>query len=428
MSHNPSWLDEGLPHIWLPYAQMQTSPKPLPVAHTHGSTITLANGTGILDGVSSWWSNCHGYNHPHIAKAMHAQLDAFPHVMFAGLAHEPAYTLAKKLAHIAPTGLTRSFFSDSGSTAVEVAMKMAVQHWKNKGQSKRNKFISFVNGYHGDTMGGMSLADPDGWVHKAFNHFMPKQFTMPIPSGEYGFADFRELLEGIHHTVAGMIIEPLVQGAGGFKFHSPDVLAELSNIAKEYGMLFIADEVMTGFGRTGYMFACNEAGITPDIMCLGKALTGGSIGLAVTMATEDVFEAFLSDSMDTAFLHGPTFMANPLACAAAVASLELFEAEPRLKQVAAIEMALEAGLAPARSMAHVVDVRIKGAIGVIELDNPGWNHMFALRTQALEKGCWLRPFANVLYIMPAFTISESELQKLIDVTLELVATPFTPQA
>ena len=408
-----NWLESGTNHIWLPYTQMQFADSPLPVVSAHDSILTLDDGRQLVDGTASWWSVCHGYQHPHLVDAMKTQLETLSHVMFAGLAHEPAYRLASRLAAITPEGLHRVFFSDSGSTAVEVAMKMAVQFWSNQGNKQKNKFISFSNGYHGDTMGCMSLADPKRSMHSHFHFYTPKQYVVDIPSGEYGFAEFENLVKDRAHNIAGLIIEPLVQGAGGMKFHSPDVLAELCRICKQHDILFIADEIMTGFGRTGSMFACDEAGITPDIMCVGKALTGGMISLAATLATDAVFDGFLSDELTHALMHGPTYMANPLACAAANASLDLFESEPRLQQVANIEAFFEENLPAFAQHANVKDVRIKGAIGVIELKSVSWDEIFAMRKAFVEQGIWLRPFGNIIYIMPSFTITKDQLTQMV---------------
>lgn len=415
----PPWYMQGLPHIWRPYCQMQTAAEAIPVGGTHGCRIILADGRELIDGTSSWWSACHGYNHPHITAAMQAQLHTMPHVMFGGLAHEQAYTLAARLARIAPPGLTRVFFSDSGSVAVEVAMKMALQYWRNTGKPGKDRFLCFTDGYHGDTLGAMSVSDPEKSMHKAFRHAVLPQFVVDIPADEYAFAELDALLGGIHKQLAGMIIEPLVQGAGGLRFHSADVLAELRRLAKKHEILFIADEIATGFGRTGSMFACQEAGITPDIMCLGKGLTGGAIGLAATLATEAIFAAFLSDDPEAAFMHGPTYMANALACAAANASLDLFEREPRLAQAEAIEAQLRAELEPCRAMAGVVDVRVKGAIGVVQL-RPEINAS-ALRPLFVERGVWVRPMLDVIYLMPPLVITPQELAALTGAVREVVA-------
>lgn len=415
-----NWLKEGLEHIWLPYTQMQTTPIPLPVKETKGCKIILEDGTEFIDGISSWWSACHGYNHPYITEAMEKQLKKMPHIMFAGLAHEPAYTLAKKIINIVPKGLNRVFFSDSGSTAVEVALKMAVQYWYNKGDKKKNRFICFHQSYHGDTMGAMSVSDPEKGMHKAYSTYMPMQYVVDIPTDEYGFSEFSSLISGIKKTVAALIIEPLVQGAGGMKFHSPDILAEIKKICEQNEILFIADEIATGFGRTGMMFACNEAGITPDIICLGKALTGGTIGLAATIANEKIYEAFLSDNIDTAFMHGPTYMANPLACSAAIASIELFERENRLKQVEFIESFLVNNLTKCKELENVKDVRVKGAIGVVQLKESNYKDILELRKRFIGEGVWIRPFADVIYLMPPLIITEEELKKLTNAIYKIL--------
>ena len=407
---------EGLQHLWLPYCQMQLAPPPLTAVGTEGCRITLADGRELIDGVSSWWTACHGYNHPHILHCMEAQLQAMPHVMFGGLVHEPALTLASRLSKL--TGLGRVFFSDSGSVAVEVALKMALQYWRNRGKAGKDRFLCFSNGYHGDTLGAMSVSDPEKSMHKAFRHAVIPQFVVDIPADEYAFSELDALLAGVQKELAGIIIEPLVQCAGGFRFHSPDVLAELRRLASKYEVLFIVDEIATGFGRTGSMFAFQEAGIAPDILCLGKALTGGACGMAVTLASEEMFSAFLSGSRDDAFMHGPTFMANPLACAAANASLDLFEQEPRLQQVEAIEAALRDGLGGCESLPGVVDVRVKGAIGVVQL-RPEIDS-YALRPRFVERGVWVRPFNDVVYLMPPFTISGEDLQALMRAVREVV--------
>jgi len=400
-----------MPNLWLPYTQMKTALPSLEVASADGCIIKLADGRELVDGIASWWSVCHGYNHPHMISEMQKQLQIMPHVMLGGLVHEPAKRLASRLAAIAPDGLEKVFLTDSGSVAVEVALKMAVQYWKNKGQSGRNRFICFRGSYHGDTMGCMSISEPEGF-HKVYRGYMPMQLTFNMPTDEYSFAEFTQTLEGLSKEAAAIIVEPLVQCAGGFKFHSADVLAEIYRIAKQHNMLFIADEAATGFGRTGMMFACDEAGITPDIMVVGKALTGGCITLAATIATNDVFNAFFDESTDKALMHGPTFTGNPLACAAANASLDLFEREPRLKQVENIENFFLTELPTFRSHEKVKDVRVKGAIGVVEYHEGAFD-IHDLRRKFVEAGVWLRPFANCIYIMPPFTISNSELEKII---------------
>ncbi len=416
----PEWEQEGFSHIWLPYTQMQRAHFPLPVVGAEGSYIHLEDGRKLLDGIASWWSMAYGYQHPSIVDAITRQANQLSHVMFAGLAHEPAYRLAARLAGLAPQGLERVFFSDSGSTAVEVALKMAVQYWSNQGRPGKKKFLSFKHAYHGDTMGAMSLSDPDRGMHQVFGGYMPRQYVVGLPREEYDFVELENLLKDIKGQVAAMVLEPLVQCAGGFRMHSSDVVAALYHLAHQYDMLFIADEVATGFGRTGSDFACCEAGITPDILCVGKALTGGHIGLAATLATEDVFEAFSSNKLEHALMHGPTYMANPLACAAACAALDLYEQMQVIEKVAAIEAQMREGLAAGNGHARVKDVRVRGAIGAIELDEVSWEQMFALRDYAVEQGVWLRPFGQCFYLMPPFTVTESELAKLMDVTVKML--------
>lgn len=407
---SPEWLNEGLAHIWHPYAQMQTMPTPLPVIATDKVRITLADGSELIDGISSWWSTCHGYSHPHIMAAMHAQIERFSHVMFAGLSHAPAYQLATRLSAVAPRELQRVFFSDSGSIAVEVAMKMALQYWRNKGENKRNKFICFHGSYHGDTFGAMSVSSKSPY-NAGYDTALSKHYVFDIPRDEYGFAEFEDTMAAIRGSVAGLIIEPLVQCAGGFHFHSADILSEIRRVCREQEVIMIADEIATGFGRTGSFFACHEAGISPDIMCVGKALTAGAIPLSATLCSDKIFNAFLDESFDKALMHGPTFMANPLACAAALASLELFDAEPRMIQIERIEQQLREELLPLSRLPSVRDVRVKGAIGVVEIEADA-ARIRALRTAFIKHGVWLRPFGNVIYIIPPFIIEPADLTTL----------------
>lgn len=393
-------------HLWLPYTQHKTAAPPLQVVDANGCKIILSDGRKLLDGVSNWWTACHGHKHPHLLTALHAQAEHLPHVMFAGLVHEQAQTLSQRLAKL--TQLPRVFFSDSGSVAVEIAMKMAVQFWRNKNpNSKKQKFLHFTNSYHGDTMGAMSVSDT-GFDKPYYGHF-PLQFKVDIPLDELAFNDLEQLIDISHSQLAGVIIEPLVQAAGGMKFHSPDILAEIHRVCKKFDLLFIADEIATGFGRTGYMFASQEAGILSDIMCIGKALGGGITTISATCASAQVFEGFLHDEFSHAFMHGPTYMANPIACAVANAGLDLFESEPRLQQVQQIEEWLQAALEPLRTHANVADIRIKGALGVVELQQA---NVPELRAKLVEQGAWLRPFGNIIYIAPPFTISQNELNKL----------------
>ncbi len=408
----PDWFKNGLPHVWLPYAQMRTAPPPLPVAATEGSRIKLSDGRELIDGIASWWTACHGYNHPHIAEAVTRQLAAMPHVMFGGLAHEPALTLARRLAQLLPAPLSRVFFSDSGSVAVEVAMKMAVQYWLNRGFGGRSRFLAFKGGYHGDTFAAMSVCDPEEGMHALFSGVLAKQIIVDLPTDEPREAAFEAALEAHGEMLAAIIVEPLAQGAGGMIFHSPEVLRKLRLAADRHGLLLIFDEVFTGFGRTGTLFASEAAGVAPDIIALSKALTGGTMGLAATVATSAVFEAFLSDDPSHALMHGPTFMANPLACAAANASLDLFESEPRLEQVAAIAAAMRRDLESCRALPGVRDVRVQGAIGVVELERI--DDLADLKRRFVEAGVWVRPFRNIVYLTPAFTIGEDDLKRLTD--------------
>src|SRR6266702_1978793 len=406
----PPWYDAGLAHVWLPYAQMKTMRPPLAVARTQGCRIVLADGRELIDGIASWWTACHGYNHPHIRAAVEHQLALMPHVMFGGLAHAQALTLARRLAALLPGDLERVFFSDSGSVAVEVAMKMAVQYWFNRGVRRRRRFVAFRGGYHGDTTGAMAVCDPDTGMHALFRGFLPQHHIVDLPRDEESAAALSRLLERHAEEIAGIIVEPLVQGAGGMHFHDLDVLHRLRSACDRYGLLLIFDEIFTGFGRTGPMFACEAAGVVPDIVTLSKALTGGTLPLAATIARRKVFEAFWSDDPRHSLMHGPTYMANALACAAANASLDLFETEPRLQQVADISAALARGLAPGRGLPGVQDVRVKGAIGVVELERI--DDLDALRHRFLAEGVFIRPFGSIIYLTPAFTIAEEELATL----------------
>jgi adenosylmethionine-8-amino-7-oxononanoate aminotransferase len=406
----PDWFDAGFRHVWMPYTQMKTAAPPLPVVRTHGTRIVLADGRELVDGIASWWTACHGYNHPAIRDAVRAQLDAMPHVMFGGLAHAPALTLARRLAALLPDGLERVFFTDSGSVAVEVAMKMATQYWLNRGERGRTRFLAFNGAYHGDTLGTMAVCDPEDGMHSLFHGLLPEHPVIALPRDPASIAAFDQFLEQHAHGLAGILVEPLVQGAGGMLFHDPAVLRRLRAAADQYGLLLIFDEIFTGFGRTGTMFACQQAGVTPDIVTLSKALTGGTMALAATVASRAVFEAFWSDDPAHALMHGPTYMANPLACAAACASLDLFAQEPRLAQAAAISTALARDLEPCRALAGVRDVRVLGAIGVVELDQ-SWN-MEALKQAFVAAGVWLRPFRRIIYLTPALTIDADDLGRL----------------
>lgn len=407
----PDWVAQGQPHIWLPYAQMKTATPSLPVVRSRGSRLELADGRYLIDGVASWWTACHGYNHPHIAQAVRAQLDAMPHVMFGGLTHEPALTLARRLAGLLGPGLDRVFYTDSGSVAVEVAMKMAVQYWLNQGERGRSRFLAFRGGYHGDTFGTMAVCDPDEGMHSLFRGMLAEHDIVDLPRSDQAMAELDAFLETRGPQLAGILVEPLVQGAGGMLLHEPEVLRRLRQLADRHGLLLIFDEIFTGFGRTGTMFAFEQAGIKPDIITLSKALTGGTLPLAATVASSRVFDAFWSDDPAHALMHGPTFMGNALACAAANASLDLFETEPRLDQARSISAALATGLAPCRELDWVRDVRVLGAIGVVELDSI--QDREALKRRLIEAGVWVRPFGNVVYLTPALTIGADELDALM---------------
>jgi adenosylmethionine---8-amino-7-oxononanoate aminotransferase len=415
----PDWQSLGGNHIWLPYTQMKTAGEPLLAVATQGSRIRLADGRELIDGVASWWTACHGYNHPHIVAAMKEQLERMPHIMFGGINHEPALCLAKRLAALAPGDLERVFFTDSGSVAVEVAMKMAVQYWLNKGEGHRSKFLSFRHGYHGDTAACMSVCDPEEGMHKHFENYLPKQFIADLPADENTAAKLDDLLVRNKQNIAAVMIEPLVQGAGGMRMHDAATLKCVAGLCAKHNVLLIADEIFTGFGRTGTMFACEQAGIVPDILCLGKALTGGGITLAATLARCHVFEAFWSDDPLKALMHGPTYMANPLACAAANASLDLFEKEPRLKQVKEVEAALHESLKPCRMLPRVADVRVLGAIGVVQLTG-ALDHE-KIRAHFIEQGVWARSWNDCIYLTPALTISKEDVTVLTSAVCKIVA-------
>ena len=397
---------------------MKTEPPPLPVVATRGSRIELADGRELVDGVASWWTACHGYNHPHIRAAVQLQLELMPHVMFGGLAHEPALTLARRLCALLGNGLERVFFSDSGSVAVEVAMKMAVQLWLNRGERGRTRFLAFRGGYHGDTFAAMSVCDPDEGMHALFEGALPRQAILPLPRDEASIEAVETYFDAHASELAGIIVEPLVQGAGGMLFHEPDVLRRLRALADRHGLILIFDEIFTGFGRTGTMFAFEQAGVAPDIITVGKALTGGTLPLAATIASGKVFDGFWSDDPGAALMHGPTYMANPLACAAANASLDLFEIEPRLERVAALSRSLSEGLAPCAGLPGVAEVRVMGGVGVVELDHIA--HLAGLKRRLVELGVWIRPFGKIIYLTPSFTIDWSDIDQLTDAVVRVV--------
>jgi len=398
---------------------MQTTPMALPIAKTDGVRLTLADGRELIDGISSWWTAAHGYNHPHIRAAVTAQLEKMPHVMLGGLAHEPACRLATRLSEKLPGDLGHVFFSESGSVSVEIAMKIAVQYGINNGKRGRTRFVSFKGGYHGDTLATMSVCDPDEGMHTLFKGAIAEQFICELPSDAEKTAALDAFLGEHAHEVAAVVTEPLVQGAGGMRFHTPETLKTLRALCDKHDMLLILDEIFTGFGRTGSMFACEQAGIVPDIVTLSKALTGGTMALAATIATARVFEAFLGEEAGKALMHGPTYTGNPLACAAANASLDLFEREPRLDQVAAISAQLKRELEPARELPGVKDVRVMGAIGVIELD--AIKDMNAMKRRFVEEGVWIRPFGNIVYTTPPLVIGPQDLARLTGAMVKITA-------
>lgn len=405
--------------VWRPYTQMKTAPLPLVVSRTEGSRIFLDDGRCLIDGIASWWTACHGYNHPAIRSAVAAQLDRMPHVMLGGFIHRPVLELAERLAGLLPGALNHCFFSESGSVAVEVAMKMARQSWINRGQKHKQQFLSFRHGYHGDTFAAMSVCDPDEGMHVLFSGSLADQLVVDLPRTEAEHAAFAELLKRESHGLAGLIVEPLVQCAGGMKFHEPETLQRVVAAAKAHGLIVIFDEIATGFGRTGPLFAADAAGVEPDIITLSKALTGGTMPLAVTVASAELFDTFWSDDTGKALMHGPTYCGNPLACAAANASLELFRTEPWREQVADLEAAMAAGLAACDELPGVAEVRVRGAIGVVELAGPV--DLDGLRMQFVDRGVWIRPLGNVVYLMPALNIPHTDLNTLIAAIVDVLA-------
>jgi adenosylmethionine-8-amino-7-oxononanoate aminotransferase len=411
--------------IWHPYASATDAPDVFPVVAASGVRLELADGRQIIDGMASWWCAIHGYNNPALNQAVHAQLDDMSHVMFGGLTHPPAVKLAQLLTKLTPTGLDRVFFSDSGSVAVEVALKMAIQYWYSVGQPNKQKLIALRNGYHGDTFGAMSLCDPVTGMHHLFGDVLSKNLFAPAPS--CGFDDpcpdeemtaITELLAQHHKEIAAVIVEPVVQGAGGMRFYSPEYLVKLRALCDAFDVLLIFDEIATGFGRTGKLFALEHAQVEPDILCLGKALTGGYMTLAATLCNERISTG-ISEGEAGVFMHGPTFMANPLACATAIASIKLLLSQPWQRTVERVHSELAAGLAPARDLPNVAEVRTLGAIGVIELKEPV--DMKTIQPMFVERGVWVRPFGKLVYAMPPFVMGTDDVATLTAAMVDVVA-------
>ena len=420
----------GSQSLWFPYAQMAGLEVQSEVVRAEGVRLHLRDGRTLIDAIASWWCVIHGYAHPELDAALRAQLDDFAHVMMGGLSHAPAQRLAETLVELAPPGLAHVFFADSGSVGMEVAMKMAVQYWKNIGVPGKTRFISLHHAYHGDTTGVMSLGDPDDGMHRLFAGYLPRQVFVRPPEGmgrgrgdirysvEQAVEELAAALREHAHEVAAFVCEPLVQGAGGFNFYPPAYLTEARRLCDEHGVLLVCDEVATGFGRTGTLFACEHARMTPDILVLAKGLTAGYLGMSATLATSRVFEAFLGDGPERAFMHGPTFMGNALACAVALASIAIFQRDNYLDKIRRIEEVLRDELLDLRSPA-IRESRVFGACGVIEVHDR--KVLRGLQAFAADSGVWLRPFDNVVYTMPAYVMSESDLRQVCQTMREWFA-------
>ncbi|HUH36417.1 MAG TPA: adenosylmethionine--8-amino-7-oxononanoate transaminase [Spongiibacteraceae bacterium] len=410
------WLALDQRHVWHPYASLTRPPQALPVVAAHGVRLQLADGSELIDGMASWWSAIHGYNHPVLNRAARNQLDAMSHVMFGGITHPAAVKLCKLLVDITPAGLDKVFISDSGSVAVEVAIKMALQYWVSTGHRQKHRLLTLKRGYHGDTFMAMSVCDPVTGMHHLFSEILPEQLFADAPQCRFGdtwqprdLDDFRRLLQAHHHQLAAVILEPVVQGTGGMNFYHPEFVREVRALCTAHDVLLIHDEIATGFGRTGKLFASEHAGVSPDILCVGKALTGGYLSLAATLCNERVARGICEGEAGV-FMHGPTFMGNALACAIACASIELLISQPWQRVVAHIAKQLNQGLAAARALPQVADVRVLGGIGVIELHQPV--DMARAQAAATAQGVWLRPFGRLIYTMPPYVMDDADLASL----------------
>ncbi|ELB2047049.1 adenosylmethionine--8-amino-7-oxononanoate transaminase [Vibrio parahaemolyticus] len=404
-------------HIWHPYTSTLTPLTCYPVASANGVHIKLEDGTELVDGMSSWWSTIHGYNHPHLNQAAHQQIDQVSHVMFGGITHQPAISLCKKLLSLAPNNLEHVFLADSGSVAVEVSLKMALQYWHAKGE-RRPKFLTLRHGYHGDTFAAMSVTDPDNSMHSLYKGFLPEHIFAQSPTCGYwdewkpeDLADFEDKIDSHHQELAAVILEPIVQGAGGMRIYHPEFLKGVRRLCDKYDLLLIADEIATGFGRTGKLFACEHADIQPDILCVGKALTGGYMTLSATLASKHVADTVCGGDAGC-FMHGPTFMGNPLACAVATASLELIEQGDWQQQTQQIEMLFSELLPKLEEYDLVKNTRCLGAIGVVETHRPV--NMETIQALFVEHGVWIRPFGKLIYMMPPFISKPEDIEKLIN--------------
>jgi len=411
-------------HIWHPYTSMIGPLPAYPVASAEGVRLVLEDGRELVDGMASWWCVIHGYNHPVLNEAAKKQIDTMSHVMFGGLTHRPAVELVRRLLEITPEPLQKVFLADSGSISVEVAIKMAIQYWYSLGRPEKRKLLTVRSGYHGDTFGAMAVCDPVTGMHNIFAGILPSHFFADAPACGFnepwddGYVQgFRDLMDRHQDEIAAVILEPVVQGAGGMRFYSPEYLRQVRKLCDEHDVLLILDEIATGFGRTGKLFACEYAGISPDIMCVGKALTGGYLSLAATLATENVAYGISSGSAGC-LMHGPTFMGNPLACSVAAASIDLLLSGPWEERVAKMETQLKTELSPCMHCPGVADVRVLGAIGVIEMIKPV--DMAVIQKQFVEKGVWIRPFGKLVYVMPPYIINEQDLGLLTRSMSEVV--------